>query len=332
MDFLISNAYAQAAAGGTNPEAGLLASPLVFIGIMVVMMFFMFRSQSKRQKELKAMIAALAKGDEVVSNGGIAGRIELTEGGAFAPEDLTDVHQGIWHTGALDRVQFVQGNYTVDYAAGMARGPTHSEILIPDGQGGWERRVVGDDRPLVLEGYRFYTTFNKGFAPILTWIPDRGEAVTGSVHMPAYPLFDNRQANRWTPPGVNEVRFWLELKTGLDPQRDWRLDPARATGTLVVRAPGVDPGVDRAEQRVELQPGETLRLDGGTLRYERLSSWMGYKLFYDPTLHWLFIAAMITVIGLAAHFWRKFGAVQVYAAAQEAVKNQPADDLGGKPV
>ena len=32
------------------------------------------------------------------------GRIELTEGGAFAPEDLTDVHQGIWHTGALDRV------------------------------------------------------------------------------------------------------------------------------------------------------------------------------------------------------------------------------------
>jgi preprotein translocase subunit YajC len=76
MDFLISNAYAQAAGGAASPEAGLLASPLVFIGIMVVMMFFMFRSQSKRQKELKAMIAALAKGDEVVSNGGIAGRID----------------------------------------------------------------------------------------------------------------------------------------------------------------------------------------------------------------------------------------------------------------
>lgn len=76
MDFLISNAYAQAATGAPTPEAGLLASPLVFIGIMVVMMFFMFRSQSKRQKELKAMIAALAKGDEVVSNGGIAGRVD----------------------------------------------------------------------------------------------------------------------------------------------------------------------------------------------------------------------------------------------------------------
>ena len=74
MDFLISNAYAQAAAPADN--MGLLGSPIVFIVIMVAMMFFMFRSQSKRQRELKAMIAALAKGDEVVTNGGMVGRID----------------------------------------------------------------------------------------------------------------------------------------------------------------------------------------------------------------------------------------------------------------
>lgn len=250
-------------------------------------------------------------------------RIELTEGGAFAAEDLTEVKRGPWHAGALERVQFVQGPYTVDYSAGMARGPTRSRVLLADGQGGWEERVVGDDTPLVVEGYRFYTTFNKGFAPILTWIPDQGEAVTGSVHMPAYPLFDHRQANRWTPPGADEIKFWLQLETGLDPQADWRLDPTHATGVLVVRTAD--------ERRVELRPGDAQRLAGGTLRYERLSSWMGYKLFYDPTLHWLFIAAMITVCGLAAHFWRKFGAVQAYAAAQEAAKGTAAsDDLGGR--
>lgn len=248
-------------------------------------------------------------------------RIELTEGGAFAAEDLTEIKQGPWHAGALERVQFAQGPYTVDYSAGMARGPTRSRILIPDGQGSWEERVVGDDTPLVLEGYRFYTTFNKGFAPILTWIPDRGEPVTGSVHMPAYPLFEHRQANRWTPPGAEEIRFWLQLETGMDPQADWRLDPVNSSGVLVVRA---------GERRVELKPGESQRLDGGVLRYEQLSSWMGYKLFYDPTLHWLFIAAMITVLGLATHFWRKFGAVQAYAAAQETAKGKAADDLGGK--
>jgi len=76
MDFLISNAYAQAGAAPAADSVGLLGSPIVLIVIMVVMMFFMFRSQSKRQKELRAMIAALAKGDEVVTNGGMAGRID----------------------------------------------------------------------------------------------------------------------------------------------------------------------------------------------------------------------------------------------------------------
>ncbi len=77
MDFLISNAYAQAAgAPGAQGLGALLGSPIVFIVIMAAMMFFMFRSQSKRQKELKAMIAALARGDEVVTNGGVAGRID----------------------------------------------------------------------------------------------------------------------------------------------------------------------------------------------------------------------------------------------------------------
>ena len=76
MDFLISNAYAQAGSAPAGQGMGLLGSPLVFIIVMVAMMFFMFRSQSKRQKELRAMIASIAKGDEIVTNGGMAGRVE----------------------------------------------------------------------------------------------------------------------------------------------------------------------------------------------------------------------------------------------------------------
>jgi len=76
MDFLISNAYAQAGSAPAGQGIGLLGSPLVFIIVMVAMMFFMFRSQSKRQKELRAMIASIAKGDEIVTNGGMAGRVD----------------------------------------------------------------------------------------------------------------------------------------------------------------------------------------------------------------------------------------------------------------
>lgn len=235
--------------------------------------------------------------------------VELTEGVAFSPEEMIDVREGPWHDGPLDRLFFVQGPYTVDYAPGMVRGTTRNQVMVPDGQGGLETRVIGDDTPLLMAGYRVYTTFNKGFAPVLTWIPDGGDAVTGTVHMPSYPLFDFRQANRWTPPGANDVRFWLQLDTGLDENVAWTLDPRHARGVLVVKD---------GDERIELRPGQVARLDGGSLRYDRLSSWMGYKLYYDPTLHWLFITAIIAVIGLAAHFWRRFGAIQAYAATQEA--------------
>lgn len=72
----ISNAYAQttaaAADGGTM---GMLTNILPFILMFVVMYFLMIRPQQKRQRELKAMMDALAKGDEVATAGGILGRV-----------------------------------------------------------------------------------------------------------------------------------------------------------------------------------------------------------------------------------------------------------------
>jgi preprotein translocase subunit YajC len=73
LDLLISPAAAQAAPGAPgSPMAGLLL-PLVFIGVMF---FFMIRPQMKRAKEHRELIAKLAKGDEVITNGGIAGRVD----------------------------------------------------------------------------------------------------------------------------------------------------------------------------------------------------------------------------------------------------------------
>ena len=74
----ISSAYAQAPAGGIE---GSLTSFLPIILMFVVLYFLMIRPQMKRQKEQKAMMEALAKGDEVVTAGGILGKInKVTEG------------------------------------------------------------------------------------------------------------------------------------------------------------------------------------------------------------------------------------------------------------
>ncbi|MEN9893354.1 MAG: preprotein translocase subunit YajC [Pseudomonadota bacterium] len=69
----ISNAYAQTA-GATGGENSLL-SLLPMVAMFVVLYFIMIRPQMKRQKEMKAMLEALAKGDEVVTGGGVVGRI-----------------------------------------------------------------------------------------------------------------------------------------------------------------------------------------------------------------------------------------------------------------
>ena len=73
----ISSAFAQTAPAAAA-EGGLMGSltgmlPLVLM--FVVLYFIMIRPQMKKQKEHKAMIDALAKGDEVVTAGGLLGRV-----------------------------------------------------------------------------------------------------------------------------------------------------------------------------------------------------------------------------------------------------------------
>jgi preprotein translocase subunit YajC len=78
MPVFISSAFAQtapaaAAAGGDMMSS--LTSMLPLVLMFVVLYFIMIRPQMKRQKELKAMLEALAKGDEVVTAGGLVGRV-----------------------------------------------------------------------------------------------------------------------------------------------------------------------------------------------------------------------------------------------------------------
>lgn len=227
----------------------------------------------------------------------IDAHLELVAGTEFNPEKLMDVREGPLHVGDLDKVRFVQGPYTVQYASGLKRGLTHSHVKVETLPGQWEDRVVGDDRPLVIHGYRFYTTFNKGFSPIMTWIPKEGEAVTGAVNMPSYPLFDYKQDNRWVPPNSSEeIKFWLQLDTGLDMDNSWVLDGRKSTGTLIVTTP---------EKRHEVQVGGSVQMENGVLRYDALTTWMGYRLFYDPTIQWLFFVSIIGVLGLSQYFWKK---------------------------
>lgn len=85
MSFFISDAYAQAA-----PAAGPGLEGLLFpIALIAIFYFLLIRPQAKRAKEHRKMVEALAKGDEVVTQGGMLGRV--TEVGEnFASIEIAD--------------------------------------------------------------------------------------------------------------------------------------------------------------------------------------------------------------------------------------------------
>ena len=70
---LISNAYAQTAAAAGPMDSVMQFLPIILM--FAVLYFLMVRPQMKKAKEHKALLESLAKGDEVVTQGGLAGRI-----------------------------------------------------------------------------------------------------------------------------------------------------------------------------------------------------------------------------------------------------------------
>lgn len=88
LDFLISPAYAQAATSATKTP-GLFEAFWPLLVMVPLFYFLLIRPQMKRQKEARQMTESLAKGDEVVTAGGLAGRI-VSLGEVYLTVDLAD--------------------------------------------------------------------------------------------------------------------------------------------------------------------------------------------------------------------------------------------------
>ena len=75
LAFLTTDAWATNGAAPASPAGDPLASMILPIGLIVLFYFFLIRPQSKRHKQHKEMVAALQKGEEVVTSGGLLGKI-----------------------------------------------------------------------------------------------------------------------------------------------------------------------------------------------------------------------------------------------------------------
>ena len=216
-------------------------------------------------------------------------RLLRAESQSYSADMLHPVRGGLVVAPGLAEGFIRQGRSEVDYTPGIRRGATRSELWL-EGRG---RVVIGDDVPLLVDGYRFYTTSNKGFSALFTWLPEQGPAVTGSVLFPSYPVSELMQVLTWQTPGGEDVEFTLGVPPS--PYNDtWTLSSAHVDAADIV--------LSVIEREHTLRRGATISLRGGRLRYEQTGMWMGYQIRYDPTLPWLFSAAVLAVIFMAMHF------------------------------
>ena len=231
----------------------------------------------------------------------LKGQLELVDGQEFDGV-LTREESGPWHRNGLAQVHFVNAGFAIDYAPGVRRGATQNKVRYQDANGLPREVIIGDNTPMILNGYRFYTSFNKGFAPVFLWYPAASPAapVLGTVNLPAYPIHEYRQALDWVLPGT-QIKAWTMLQFDeiiLDPEKpsNFRLPEKHV---VVMRI---------GEQRQELTPGQSITLPEGRLQYQGLRAWMGYTVFSDWTIPWLLSASLLAVASLGWHFWRKFAA------------------------
>jgi hypothetical protein len=237
------------------------------------------------------------------------GRVEVSEGQSF-DRTLVVGKAAPWHRDRLGEIDFIQLDFDINYAPGMKRRNTASRVAVPD-RGASRRTVtVGDDVPLVIAGYRFYSTSNKGFAPLIALTDPQGGVTAGLVHLPSYPVNEDRQGETWRIPGTErEIALWLHIaKPVFDENHAWIFKKPEDARLVVIDG----------ERRSELKPGEGVDLPEGKLTYLELRSWMGYSIFYDPSLPWMAAAGLVAAGGLAWHSLADAGAAKPKAGHDAA--------------
>lgn len=224
--------------------------------------------------------------------------LELAENEEYSGQ-LENVRQGPWHRYGLSATRFSNLGFQIRYHAGIKRDKTLNQVLVTMPNGLQRSLEIGDHVPLVIGHYRIYTSHNKGYAPVFEWQSfDRAESRVGSIHLPAYPTQEYRQALQWQIPGTN-IELWTMLmidENVLPEDREFYFQVPQKH-RLVVRY---------RDQRHELRPGDELDFPDGILRYKKLATWMGYKVNYDWTRPWLLATVVIGLLGLFLHFIVKF--------------------------
>lgn len=223
------------------------------------------------------------------------GRVALTAGSTFDGE-VFDEQRGPLHFKDLSGLRFSNDGVTEDLSSYGRYAATANLVRWRDAEGRQRQAEIGDDTPLLLDGYRIYATRNRGFAPVFSWQANGGAIEYGSVQLRDMGQGGFTSDGGWLLPNGPEIWAMLELlQTIRKAGQRVDLDADSVAHRLVVRV---------GETRQALLPGESMLLPEGRLTYLELKSWMGYRISYDPTMPWL-IATVLTGAGSLIWFYAR---------------------------
>lgn len=221
--------------------------------------------------------------------------------GAWFSGELFTSEQGALHGAGARALRFSNQGFTEVFPGQNKYRTTQNRVHFKDAAGNTHEGVIGDDHPLVMNGYRIYTSRNRGFVPMLQWSADNGAIQFAAMQLGEIGIDGFTYGMEWKIPSGPEV--WLSLSTET-------MQSARG-------APRENLGAKQAPNKVvlfldqrfyELQIGETVKLPGGQLTYTGLSAWMGYNIIYDETQPWLIGTISIAIASLlwfyARRLWR----------------------------
>lgn len=243
----------------------------------------------------------------------VLGRLTYMDGivpvtrGAMFDGALVQVEHGPLHPGIPAQLRFRNDGFVDSFPPNGNEFRTDNRVRwwAVDGQA--QAAEIGDDRPLVIAGYRIYAT-RRGFAPYFLWEEPSGRAEYASLQLGSVGPDGRFAGASWRLSGGAEM--WVGLHHVVRP-------PARGSHRIDLGARDVTtPVVVRVgEQRHELLPGQSMALAGGRLTYVRLDAWLGYRIVYDMTTPWMIGCVLLGVVSL---IW--FYVKRVFAASEAEVR------------
>ena len=226
----------------------------------------------------------------------VDGAASVTRGTSF-DGSLHRVDKGVWHGGGVHRLRFSNEGFVDEFPANGNEYLTYNRVRWWREDGTVQVSEIGDDLPLVLDGYRIYAS-GRGFAPQLLWKPLSGDVEFASIQLGGIQpdgWFDGNSSALANGPTI-WVRLSHEIKRPAPGTRRLDLGASEIDSPLVIRI---------GEVRHELRRGQSLQLPDGSLTYVRLDAWMGYRIVNDPTTPWVLIAIGLGIVSLILFYWKK---------------------------